>query len=180
MRYTSALAAAGFAATVIAGPAFAQVTAFQFDPELLKVGTVYHYVKSNIDGSRSGDIALYVASVDEVESFKWHQGSSEATLVKAWMDWESFTVRRFESWRLHASGDNELRAVLERVEGKPELEITLGEQSMRVPIENWPWHSYDFDFGSLNLAFRFLADPEGPFTIGIADVSRDEEGPPFR
>jgi hypothetical protein len=167
-------------ATVLVGPALGQATAFRFDPALLEVETVYHYVKSNIDGSRSGEIALYVATVDEVESFKWHAGGSEATLVKAWMDWESFTVRRFESWRLHASGDDVLRAVLERVEGAPELEIALGEQKVRVPIENWPWHSYDFDFGSLNLAFRFLENPEEPFTIGIADVSREQEGPPFR
>ena len=48
----------------------------------------------------------------------------------------------------------------------------FGERKLQAKIENWPWHSYDFDFGSLNLAFRFLADPEGPFTIGIADEFR--------
>jgi len=148
----------------VSAVAQAQSSAFKFDKTKLQPGTVYHYVKSNIDGSRSGDIALYLRSIDEVESFKYHEGATEATLVKATMDWSDFTVKRFESWRLHSNGKHVLRGMLQRVE---------------VPITNWPWHSYDFDFASLGLTFRFLVDPDAPFTIGIADVNRGSEGPPF-
>ncbi len=163
----------------VSSVAQAQSSAFRFDETKLQPGTVYHYVKSNIDGSRSGDIALYLRSIDEVESFKYHEGATEATLVKATMDWSDFTVKRFESWRLHSSGNHVLRGSLQRVEGQPRLSVKLGEQSAEVPITNWPWHSYDFDFASLGLTFRFLVDPDAPFTVGIADVNRGSEGPPF-
>ena len=159
--------------------AMAQTSAFQFTPGKLESGTVYHYDKSNIDGTHSSRIALYLSSRDEVESFKYHEGATEATLVKATMDWESFTVKRFESWRLSGPGDDVLRAILERVEGQPNLAIQIGDQKLEIPILNWPWHSYDFDFASLGLTFRFLVNPDAPFTIGIADVNRGGEGPPF-
>lgn len=146
---------------------------FRFDAEKLRPGTVYHYVKSNIDGSRAGNISVYIASTDEIESFKWHEGGTEASLVRATMDWTSFTVARFESWRLRSSGEDTLRAVLERIDGEPTLEAQVGDQRFRIPIENWPWHSYDFDFASLNLVFRFLVDPDAAFTIGIADLDRE-------
>ncbi len=38
---------------------------------------------------------------------------------------------------------------------------------------------YNFDLGSLNFAFRHLAEPEKSFTLGIADPTLAEQGPVF-
>lgn len=162
---------------VISGTSSAQHSKFRFEPERIDVGTLYTYEKSNIDGSHAGRIALYVAGRDRLESFKWHEGGGAATLVTADMDWKTFSVRRFESWRVQPGGERHLQARLEKIQGEPRVRITFGESSQTATIKNWPWHSYDFDFGSLNFSFRHLVDPESTFVIGISDFAlADESG----
>jgi hypothetical protein len=151
---------------------------FRYDPEKIEVGTVYHYVKSNIDGSRPSRIALYVAATDRLESFKWHAGASQAALVKAQMDWQLFSVRLFESWRVQEDGEHHLMATLTYRDDEGDYTVSIGPQA-RVQIDNWPWHSYDFDFASLNFCMRHRVDPEAPFTFGVADVVRSADGIAF-
>ena len=38
-----------------------------------------------------------------------------------------------------------------------------------VHINRWPWHSYDFDFTSLNLTMPHLRNPDGRFTTWRTD-----------
>lgn len=150
---------------------------FQYDPKKVETGIVYQYVKSNIDGSRSGHVSLYVAAKDQLESFKWHEGGSEATLVIAKMDWERFSIGHFETWRLSASGEPQRRASLNYDEEKGVVVVSFGDLKMETKIKNWPWHSYDFDFASLNFILRHLVDPEKPFKVGITDIVRADDGP---
>jgi hypothetical protein len=48
-----------------------------------------------------------------------------------------------------------------------------------IPIRNRPWHSYDFDFASLNLALPHLRQPEGSWTFGRADPTYQHTGAAF-
>ena len=166
-----------FALLLIPGPAYAQLSKFRYEPDRIEVGTLYIYEKSNIDGSNAGRIALYVARKDRLESFKWHEGGGMAPLVTADIDWKTFSVRRFESWQVWDGDGRRLQARLEKLPDEPRVRITFGENIETATIENWPWHSYDFDFGSLNFAFRHLIDPESPFVIGISDLAlADDSG----
>ncbi len=153
---------------------------FQYDPEKITIGTVYQYQKSNIDDSHSGNIALYVASNNRLEALKWrpiqnnpsHEGHYSATLVTAEMDWKTFSVRRFETSKVDATGRKLLVAVLQAVPERPQVIIRFGEnEPYTVTIDRYPWHSYDFDFASLNFTFRHLINPEKPFVIGISDFA---------
>lgn len=49
----------------------------------------------------------------------------------------------------------------------------------RTSIGHLPFHVYNFDFGSLNFAFRHLINPRGSFVIGVADPTFREQGPLF-
>ncbi|MDP6513010.1 MAG: hypothetical protein QF878_07480, partial [SAR202 cluster bacterium] len=49
---------------------------FEYRPEKIKIGAVYHYVKSSIDGGNPADVSIYVAARDRVEVLKIEQGSS--------------------------------------------------------------------------------------------------------
>ena len=121
---------------------------------------------------------MYVASNNRLESLKWrpmqnnpsHAGHYSATLVTAEMDWKTFSVRRFETSKVDATGRKLLVGALEAVPGKPQVVVKFGENEPdTVTIDRYPWHSYDFDFASLNFAFRHLIDPKKPFIIGISD-----------
>ena len=153
-------------------PAAAQVARFRYDPDRVDAGTLLLYEKSNVDGTHAGKIALYIAAEDRLEAFKWHEGGNSATLVIAEMNWDAFSVRRFESWRLHADGTRQLQGTLEQIDGEPKVVIAFGPDNQQtVELHHWPWHSYDFDLASLSASMRHLIDPEATFQVGIADLA---------
>lgn len=166
-------------ALTASGGAAAQESAFRPDPARVPVGTIYIYEKSNIDGTNMGRIAHYVARSDRLESFKWHPGEDEATLVTADIAWErAGSVRRFESWKLFRGGRTRLQGWLELVPGTDTYRVQL-DTLREVTLTHWPWHSYDFDFASLGFAMRFLVAPTAPFTVQVADILRTAQGPRF-
>jgi hypothetical protein len=141
----------------LSAPAGAQLGALQFSSDRVPVGRVLHYVKSQRDGTNTAEISVYVASVDRLEALKWDRGGERATLVTATMDWPRFSVRAFESWQLARDAVPELKATLE-VTGDS---LSMSFMPEPVKLTHWPWHSYDFDFTSLNLTLPHLRDPEG-------------------
>lgn len=156
MRHPKTLAAwlAAFL-LLAAAPAFAQLEAFQFRPERVPEGKVLHYVKTQLDGTHEARISVYVSSVDVIDALKWSVGGDEATRVIATMDWSRFSVRRFEAWHLKR-GLTPVQSATLTVEGDV-LRMSMMEQPLR--LEHWPWHSYDFDFTSLNLSLPHWKSP---------------------
>jgi len=157
---------------IAASSAFAQPPVYKLRPERIAVGTVYHYVKTNVDGTQPENISLYIVSRDRIESFKFHEKGTRAGLVTADLDLTNFVARKLESRQVFAKDDRKLFATLElSADGKsvivsiptakPEPEITK--------IDHLPFHLYNFDLASLNLSFPHLADPKKPFTVGILD-----------
>ncbi|EAR15108.1 hypothetical protein RB2501_12297 [Robiginitalea biformata HTCC2501] len=146
-------------------------------PELTQKVLIYE--KSNWDGSNKGQIAVYFEEATKLESFKWHKGNNQATIVRAWMDSSSHTVRRFEALRVDATGNENLSAVLETQPGGS-MDIRLGDH--RQEFQNAPsqWHSYDFDFASLGYAFRFLRQGTDPIVFHILDLDLSESPPVLR
>jgi hypothetical protein len=94
------------------------------------------------------------------------------------MDWARFSAGRFESWGLARGAAPTLRATLETDSSGGGVRVSFAPDSL-LPIRGWPWHSYDFDFASLNLAFADLIQPEAPFTVQRADIVYAESWPPF-
>ncbi|HEX8247171.1 MAG TPA: hypothetical protein VF599_03220 [Pyrinomonadaceae bacterium] len=145
---------------------------FRFNPKKIEVGTVYHYVKTNVDGTKPEYVSQYVAAPDKLEAFKFHPRGSRAALVIATMDWTIFSARRLESWQVFAAGKKNLFATLDYSGAAKAVDVSIpstGKPSEKTAIEQLPFHVYNFDFGSLNFAFRHLANPKTSFIIGVAD-----------
>lgn len=144
------------------------------------VGTVLHYVKTNLDGSRPEYVSQFVAAADRLESFKFHPKSPPAGLVIATMDWKFFAARSLKSWRVPGRGERTLFGTLTFDAAARRAEVSL--PAVRPAAETFafgqlPIHLYNFDFGSLNFALPHLSDPEGGFRIGVADPTFKESGP---
>lgn len=150
---------------------------FRYRPGRIQGGRLYRYRKSNQDGTHPSEIALYVAGEDRLEALKWQRSEPEATLVQAEMDWEVFSARSFRTWRLDENGERRLAAELETSADRSELVARVGELTLRCALERFPWHSYDFDLASLNIALRFLEEPEGQVELGIVDPVYGSGGP---
>lgn len=153
------------------------VRGFRHEPGRIPVGRVHRYRKSNLDGSNPGEIALCLASDTRLEALKFHAGEPEATLVIAEMDWEVASVRSFRTYRLDEHGTRTLAAELETSPDRKRLVAKLGGQELSCALEQFPWHSYDFDFSSLNVALRFLTDPDGETELAIVDPMQGPRGP---
>lgn len=155
-----------------------QVDAFAVDTGRVPVGRLYEYLKSNRDGSRPSMVSLYVAGPSRIESLKWAPRDTTASLVVALMDWTRISVHRLESWMLARGTEPRLRAALDTDTSGLGVRVSFQPDSL-LPISRWPWHSYDFDFASLNVAFAFLREPERPFVFERADITYADAGPPF-
>lgn len=144
------------------------------------VGTVLHYVKTNIDGTRPEYVSQFVAAADALESFKFHPKSPPAGLVIAEIDWKFFSARSLKSWRVLGRGERKLFGTLAFDSAARRASVSL--PSVRSAAESFdfrhvPVHLYNFDFAGLNFALPHLADPRGSFTVGVADPTFTETGP---
>ena len=83
-----------------APPANAQLEAWRFEAAKVPVGRVFHYLKSQRDGTHATRISVYMASNERIEALKWDEGGDEATLVIGDMDWSRFSIRHFEGIHL--------------------------------------------------------------------------------
>ena len=89
------------------------------------------------------------------------------------MGWNRFSVRELRSWKIRADGERTQVATLDQAEDSDQVTIAGSLRSHKfqhaVNIENYPRHSYDFDFASLNITLPHYLDPLAPFFFGIAD-----------
>jgi len=155
------------------------IAKFRFnEKKKIAAGTVLHYVKTNIDGTKPEQVSQYIAGSDTLESFKFHPKESPAGFVVAQMDWESFSAKSLRSWQIFPAERKFFGSILfDYKTRKAEVSIpALKKDSEFVELKYFPVHLYNFDFGSLNFAFPHLAEPKKDFVIGVADPTFQETG----
>ncbi len=143
-------------------------------------GVVYHYIKSNIDGSHMSRICWYISSDHTIESLKYQENYPGATLVIAEIDTQSQTVIHMKSGKISEEGDTLFFAQLYQLKESDLLVVNVnGMPADTVTIADFPWHSYDFDFASLWNTWKFNQNPKSDFSFHVADVIRDENSMKF-
>lgn len=173
-----------FLTLVFIAPSFAQndTGKFRFKPKKVSVGAVYHYLKTNIDGTSPEHVSQYVAATDKLEAFKFHPQTTRAGLVIATMDWKILSAKRLESWQVFKDEKRKLFATLDYNEAEKSVAVAfpgMNKPSEKTAIKQLPFHVYNFDFGSLNFAFPHLVNSKKSFAIGIADPTFKDEGAAF-
>ncbi len=156
----------------------AQPGKFSLPAHFRDLGTVYTYQKSNWDGSHSSTIFLYVADSGRLESFKWSKGDERATLVTAFFDWTTATVKKFQNHQVFRDGSRRLVAELAVTEPRKVI-LQLADNRDSMTLASELWHSYDFDFASLGFAWRALKNKREAFSFHIADVAMVRQKPVF-
>ena len=146
---------------------------FTYRPERIQPGTVYHYLKSNIDGSYPARIVIYVRDPKHLEVLKFEEHGMDAALVHAHMDWKTFSADRFESWWLTADGQHRPQATLSSSYEDCSFTISWQGRNDTVHIGHYPVHVYNFDLISLNLILPHWKYPEGKVTVGILQPNFD-------
>jgi hypothetical protein len=156
----------------------AQTSQLRFDASRVPEGTVMHYKKSGLDGSRPTHVSVYVVDGEHLESLKWDDDAAVATLVTARMDWRRFSIREFQSLRLERGKPPEPLATLVANAAGTQLQVSFLPGKV-ITVNHWPWHSYDFDFVSLALVLPHVRNPEGDLIFWRTDVIFSGEGMGF-
>jgi hypothetical protein len=180
MRQTSSsksvVAMAGLCAATIAMPNAASAQTDQ-------VGTIYHYERTNQDGSFPEQVSVFYAAKDKVEVYKAREKCTDAAFVRAKLDPESGVAASITGARLLPDAQHFDFAYLTYNETAKELSIRVELPNMPViekstQVEHSPWHLYDFDFASLTIARQFADNPKADFEFGLplllADPSLEE------
>lgn len=182
MRKFASVLSLATAILLSVGSVAAQSSDFRFRPERVAVGTVYHYLKTNVDGTQPENISLYIANTTRIESFKFHEKGSRAGLVTAEMDWATFIPAKIESWQVSSKTERKLFATLTYKPADQSVEVSIPAMkptSEFARIGLLPFHLYNFDLASLNVSLPHLIDPKRRFTVGIADPTFKPDGPMF-
>jgi hypothetical protein len=166
------------AALLLALPAATQaddVNKLVYDPTRVPVGRVFHYVKSNLDGTHPANVALYVAAQDRFETFTTIPGDSVAHHVVANIQWITCAVTRIESWRVPRKGAPTLERVI--VDGSDDRSFYIETPNGSLPVERvdmvWrPWHLYSLDLTTLAITLPHLVNPKDSLTIALASASQ--------
>ena len=157
-------------------PAYTQVAKFDSPGSFADKNTLYEYKKSNWDGTHSSSVLLYIADTNKLESFKWWNGDTVATLVTAVIDWNNYSVKEFQNYKLRRAKAPEFIA---RLKGEKNIKIEAGEMRDSLLIAALPWQSYDFDFAGLSFIWRSLKNKKDHFWFHIADVAMVNGDPKF-
>ena len=133
------------------------------------IGAVYHYEKSNIDGSSKADVWIYIASETRTESFKIYpstklQGRSD--LVIADYDFKIMSAAEINAYFVNSKGERTLNAKAFTADGK-KYEFIIGKQKQSVDAGNIPSFNYNFDWCDLGFTYRHIADKKTRFETGV-------------
>lgn len=141
---------------------------FSFQAARVPVGTAFHYIKSNIDGTQAIRVTAYVADTARLEVVKLEPEQHAGALVVAHLDWAVFSADTIESMYLSPDGPPRAQAKA-WITGDGQFVAEIGGQRDTVAVAQFPAHVYNFDFLSLAQVFAHLRDPEGTFTIGVVN-----------
>jgi hypothetical protein len=111
---------------------------------------VWHYVRSNSDGSESEDIVIFRRSDSEVHVIKMRDRCTDAALVTADLDPATGIARRLVGGRLQRDGGQRPVAWLDAEAGRLTARIGAPDAAPAFDIAvGQIWHLYDFDFSDL-------------------------------
>jgi hypothetical protein len=143
------------------------------------VGRIYHYVRSNSDGTEAEAVHVFRKDRTTLEVVKMRSHCTNAAYVIATLDPETWEAKTLSGGRLLPDAQREAFATLTDSGKDIEASVTMKGETVRqsVPIPIRPWHLYDFDLASLSVATAHLANPDQGFDFALALVWLDPAQP---
>lgn len=171
----------------VCGTACAQTpieSQFSYDEERSYVERVYHYERSNSDGTRLEYISTFRASETDVEVFKRTARCTQAALVTAELDLSTLATETVTGGQLLPDGSQFPFAFLERNpdDGQMSVRIELPQTTLEFEThtQNNHFMVYDFDLADLNMVLPYLTRPEDGFTTEMLLLWADPNDPGVR
>ncbi|MCF4097184.1 hypothetical protein [Maritalea mediterranea] len=122
-----------------------------------QVGTIYHYERSNQDGSMPEQVSVFYAAPDRVEVYKAQEKCNNAAFVHADIDPSTGVANTITGARLLPDAQHLDFAFLTYDKANAILSMRVELPNMPViekstQVAHDPWHLFDFDFATLTIA----------------------------
>ncbi len=145
---------------------------------------IYHYVRSNLDGSEPEHIVQYRPSRTQIAVYKWVEKCTMAAYVTAEMDEGLRDARQFVAGKVAKDGSQARFGALTLDPVTPSLAVAVdlanGEKIREAhPLKSRPYLLYDFDFADLN-AFLQEHRPRADFAYELPVIWPVEGSSVFR
>jgi hypothetical protein len=141
-------------------------------------GRLYHYVRSNSDGSEVERVHVFHRAPGDVAVIKMRAPCTNAAFVTATLHPETGEASQITGGRLARNGRQEAFAFLTFDPANSLLSIRAelpgGPLTLATPIAHRPFHLYDFDLASLTVSGPATA---ADFAFGLPLLLVGEEGP---
>jgi hypothetical protein len=142
-------------------------------------GRIYHYVRSNRDGSSPEDVYVYRAAANRLEVYKAQERCTDAAFVSAWIDTQTGNASVIQGGRLMPQARHENFATI-AYDGAATMlraEAALPDRMVRqqVRVEEPVFHLYDFDLATLSVQTMELNDPRAGFSFGLPLIWTEPE-----
>lgn len=166
-----------------AAPSDSRFAAYRFDVSRDHVGRIYHYIRTNRDGSLPEHVHVFRKSRTEIEVYKMVRPCTNAALVTADLDFDLWSATRLVGGRLGPDANQQAFAVLALDPAAPRIDavVTLPDQEIRqsLDLKTLPWRLYDFDFAEFTVFTQHLRDYGREFSVDMALVVADPSVPNF-
>ena len=142
---------------------------FSFRPGAVPVGEVFHFRKSNLDGSRPAMVSVYVLDAARLDVLKAEDVGRRLARIQARIDWNSFSVDELVSWNRLETGRPVRQAAFRLDPASREVEVQVGNASARVRASALPVALYNFDLLGLAAAWPHLVRPGEKVQVDLVD-----------
>lgn len=133
-------------------------------------GRIYHYVRTNLDGTLPEHVYVYREAPDRVAVYKMVEPCTNAALVTGVFDLASGEATQLTGGRLNRQGGQDAFAYLtrDREAHTVAIRVNLPDRTIEETEDpsNTPWRQYDFDLAD----FEALASgppPRADFSFGF-------------
>lgn len=155
-----------------------------YGPEDDRVGRIYYYERSNLDGSMDERVSVFRKSATEIEVYKENGLCQRAALVTAVLDLDTLTTGSITGGSLQPEARHSEFAFLETDPGGRRISLLVQLPDMEIRDESEvltsPWALYDFDFASLTVSTPHIDQRQAGFSFGMALLWPDPNAPdPF-
>ena len=180
-RVTCAAAALALSACATTGASGDPI--YRYSESRGHVGRIYHYLRSNRDGSLPEHIHVFHKAKDKVEVYKMVQKCTGAALVTADLDYDIWSATRFVGGRLGRNADQIAFATLTLDQSAPRLDavVNLPDRTLTqsLDLKSLPWRLYDFDFAEFTVFSQHLKNYRRDFSVEMAVVVADPDAEDF-
>ena len=153
-------------------PAAAEAASgWKHDPARDRVGRIYHYLRTNTDGSEPERVRVFRRTPGDLDVNKAIEPCTNAAYVTAALDLEAGEARSLTGGRLTRQGTQDPFAYLTIDAGGPRVSahVELPGQALDDTAETGdrPRVVYDFDLADLTVLAPHLTDPRQGFSFGV-------------